>query len=525
MKQVSITVLLLLLGCQPPDKKLDEALFYGDAAQARAALAAGADPNKGALHKAVRTRLEVLRVVLEFKADPNLPWPGYASGELPLELALSAWSQHLERVRLLLDAGADPNRSRPGRPPPLLEALASGLEDCALLLLERGADPKASHRGRSALDLALGDERRRSLKAFDALLAKGAGAGRSAALAIATSQGDRALLEQLLARPGLDPAVPFQEKGALAWAAGRGDLSAMRLLLDHGAKPDASAGQEGPLHAAARAGQAAAMKLLLDLKADPKVPDQSQATALHGAASAEVIRLLLAAGVPVDAPDKDGDTPLSWALELDLREPVAAESADAAPSGHEAVEPPPLALTLLAAGAQPDRPDSQGLRPLHVALAKKDYPTFLQLLALKASVRATRPGEPEPLAHLFDKHRWRLGDSAGVTPFAKALLERGVPIDAGGRNLLAVAVSYGEPSLAAVLLDHGADPATVEKLVATTTKKLTERTGNWDSISLGYETREVPDPSVAAAKTPRDRVIAAAAARYRNAREEARGPR
>ena len=65
----------------------------------------------------------------------------------------------------------------------------------------------------------------------------------------------------------------------------------------------------------------------------------------------------------------------------------------------------------------------------------------------------------------------------------------------------------------------------LERLVATTTRKLTERTGNPLNANLGYETREVPDPDVAAAKTPRDRVIAAAGARYRNAREDARRER
>jgi ankyrin repeat protein len=160
-----------------------------------------------------------------------------------------------------------------------------------------------------------------------------------------------ALIGRLL-EAGADPNVRTKEfpherryitsvVGSVAWvdltgqtpflrAAAAGDLGAMRLLLAHGADPNiATAAGTTPLMVAAGVnwavgetfdeGPAAlleAVKLTHELGNDVNAINSMGIAAIHGAANRganDVIKYLAANGAQLDAPDKEGRTPLDWA--------------------------------------------------------------------------------------------------------------------------------------------------------------------------------------------------------------------
>ena len=103
---------------------------------------------------------------------------------------------------------------------------------------------------------------------------------------------------------------------ALYHAALQGDVDRIRALLPH-VPPDAGKREETPLLAAARVRQAAAVRALLDAGATVDARGFDGWTALHHAASnddLESARALLAAGADPRATERNGRTPLYWAV-------------------------------------------------------------------------------------------------------------------------------------------------------------------------------------------------------------------
>jgi ankyrin repeat protein len=96
---------------------------------------------------AYKGKLELVRTLLEKKAEPNKP------GWTPLHYAASAG--HVEIVALLLDRYAYIDADSPNRTTPLMMAARDGHEACVKLLLEEGADSSLSNEaGLTALDFA-----------------------------------------------------------------------------------------------------------------------------------------------------------------------------------------------------------------------------------------------------------------------------------------------------------------------------------------------------------------------------------
>ena len=95
---------------------------------------------------AAASRAELLRLLLENKADPNL---SADNGQTALDQATRAGN--LEAVRLLLDAGARVEPAQIGRDGPLHGAAANGSTEMIQLLLMKGAD--ASGRGQGGRTL------------------------------------------------------------------------------------------------------------------------------------------------------------------------------------------------------------------------------------------------------------------------------------------------------------------------------------------------------------------------------------
>jgi ankyrin repeat protein len=124
--------------------------------------------------------------------------------------------------------------------------------------------------------------------------------------------------------------VDFTGMTPFLYAAHAGDVSAMRLLLAHGADPNIPTyGGTTPLMAASGVnwvfdqsydeGAEAlleAVRLCSELGQDVNAVNSMGVTALMGAAnrgSDDIIRFLVSKGARLDAKDKEGRTPLTWA--------------------------------------------------------------------------------------------------------------------------------------------------------------------------------------------------------------------
>jgi uncharacterized protein len=255
---------------------------------------------------------------------------------------------NLELTRLLIEAGANIEQADANGITPLLNAVLNATVETldrpeaqhiavANYLIERGANVKVSDwYGETPLRAAV-DLRNLEVNGSD----KNNGIDRVAALDLM-----RTLLEK-----GADPNARTREKqpehrfitrlGDLSWvdftgqtpflrAALAGDVTAMRLLLEHGADPNiATDSGTTPLMAAAGVnwvfnqtydeGEESlleAVKLAHSLGNDVNAVNSMGLTAVHGAAnrgSDEIIRWLAANGAKLDVADKEGRTPVTWA--------------------------------------------------------------------------------------------------------------------------------------------------------------------------------------------------------------------
>lgn len=247
----------------------------------------------------------------------------------------------LDCVRLLLDAGADIDLPDPDGITPLIMAVANMRFDIAAFLLDAGADPNRwDWWGRTPLYLAVdlntlphGGRPDRpvldattSLELIERLLA--AGANPNAQLKL------RPPFRNVGADRGVDHMLIIGTTPLLR-AAKAGDVAAIELLLAHGADPTLT-NRDGinPLMAAAGLGTAEqdttgrykteaqaieSIRLLMEAGLDVNATDRRGRTALHGAALQgynEVVRYLASVGARLDVEDGSGYTPLDTALGL-----------------------------------------------------------------------------------------------------------------------------------------------------------------------------------------------------------------
>jgi ankyrin repeat protein len=258
---------------------------------------------------------------------PRKVGPDVAGGMTALIYA--AREGHMNAVRALVEAGADLNEVSADKMSPMVEAIINGHLEIAKYLLDKGADPNlVSLSGLTALyatvdvqwapktwfpQPSVDQEKIGYLDLMKALIDKRAD--------VNAQVGEKPWFRSFTNDyTWVDPA------GATSFwrAAQSGDVTAMKLLVEHGADPKiANKAGETPLHAAAGIGFAwnwtvrapappvDAVKYCVELGNDVNAVDNRGYTPLHGAAflgDNDMINFLASKGAKVDLKSKAGDS-------------------------------------------------------------------------------------------------------------------------------------------------------------------------------------------------------------------------
>ena len=229
---------------------------------------------------------------------------------------------------------------------PLTMAVGFGSPAAVTMLVDAGANVTPEGGGLTPLHLAWRDPAlTRLLLARAANLEAKSSRGRTPLLIAASAASTTTeVIAQLLDKGANVNAADNGGITPLIAAAATGNTAVAKLLLERGAEPNITA-KDGPistaLQGAATNNDVELTRLLLARRVDLTAvsPDGSgrakngviafgHVTALHLAAagrSAEVVRLLLEAGAPIDALDMRGMTPLMFAVATDNPEPRIAQ--------------------------------------------------------------------------------------------------------------------------------------------------------------------------------------------------------
>jgi ankyrin repeat protein len=270
----------------------------GDAIAVRAAIAAGADVNEGALHyypttplgeAAVRGHADCVKALIDAHADLN---PRDTKGRTPLMLSVGGADEvtgpkpgAMECVHFLIAAGADVNARDSDGGTALMKAAYTGDLGMLTALVAAGADVHAQIDGFTALTQAAYMHRAHCVAA---LIAIGADVN-------------------VRHRTGQTP---------LMFAVRNADVESVGTLIAAGAHVDATEYEYGNT-ALTSTNSPTMIKILIAAGADVNVKRMDGATALiktAGYGKAECVDLLVAAGADVNARDHQGMTPLRGAL-------------------------------------------------------------------------------------------------------------------------------------------------------------------------------------------------------------------
>jgi ankyrin repeat protein len=259
--------------------------------------------------------------------------PSPSGGMTALHLAVR--DGRAELARILIDAGADLERPSGNGTRPLLVAIINNHIELGLYLLEKGADPNAA------------DDFHKRTPLFAAVEMRNPDFTRDTAPPLRDNGDAMNLIKVLLAR-GANPNaqvnttpfrgfyqvsanwVNFDGQTAFIRAALNGDITLMKVLLEHGADPDIKT-YEGSTALMAAAGvnwvvaqtysrsedeYIEAAKLCLEKGADVNAVNKQGFTAMHGATNRgfdKMVQLLVDKGAKLDAKDSQGRTPMTFA--------------------------------------------------------------------------------------------------------------------------------------------------------------------------------------------------------------------
>jgi len=334
---------------------------------------------------------------------------------------------NVESLRLLLQRGAAADTPAKANRTPLALAVLQARVETARALIEAGADPLAGGPARSAVQIAAARARSRS---FETLVQ-----------AVGEAPVRQTVLDAMLVR---------------AAAAGRQDRVAE--LLELGARAQATAFGESALFAAVTARHAPLARLLLEHGAAPDARARGAATPLDLAVRQDDLDMVATLTLAGASWERTGQNTLARRARMALR------GADGA-----------VVLALERAGAI-DRRDTEGMTLLMRAAQSGVVTMVRALLERGAAVDAQR-WVPAASASIADRANFFADDAeaqrpsdgwtalmlaaaAGQARTAGELLQAGADVNhrsAAGRTALMVATLYGHGALVAQLLDAGAD--------------------------------------------------------------------
>jgi ankyrin repeat protein len=252
------------------------------------------------LYAARDGRIDIVQTLVAAKADVN---QADANGITPLINAIT--NNHVEVARFLIENGADVNASDWYGRTPLWSAVETRNQDFDANTQENSID-RAPFVGLIKL-----------------LIERGANVN-------ARTKEVPPFKRHFLRVTGSLSWVDFTGQTPFLTAALAGDVTVMRLLLEHGADPNiptiqgttalmAAAGINWVFYQTYDEGPKAlleAVQLCYQLGMDVNAVNSMGLTALHGAAnrgSDDIIRFLVEKGAKLDVKDKEGRTPLAWA--------------------------------------------------------------------------------------------------------------------------------------------------------------------------------------------------------------------
>ncbi len=318
------------------------------------------------------------------------------------------------------------------------------------------------------------------------LLTAALGAQSAAPLADAAMRGDATAVKKLL-KDGVDVgAAQGDGMTALHWAAERGDVELVELLVYAGANVQAVTriGLYTPLHLAAKKGNSGVVGVLIKGGADVNAKaNPSGATAIHLAAlsgSADVINQLADAKAEVNARESEWDqTPLIFAASANRADAIKAlikRGADANLSS-KTIDVPKQ--------GQLDRAAVDRQRKVIEGFVGKDSPKRPTPAQMQAAIEASRellksgtipppdPNAPPPRGFNPEEINPPVSAKGGMTALlhaarqgylgaAEALLDGGADINktqvGDATSPLLTAVINGQFDMAMMLIKRGADP-------------------------------------------------------------------